>query len=79
MYGQTSTSPQEMRNRICQSKGILGGFRTAHNIIARSVNEPQKLLQKGLDAETLKQLGYTQQGMLAIGYSETALQSLGYC
>jgi len=71
-------SDPKRRTEICKSLGLRDPF-YAHAIIQSGAKkEPQWLLQKGLDASVMKDLGYEAAGMKNLGYSESALVRLGY-
>ncbi len=68
----------QKRQQKCLALGI-GSLVKAHEIIAEGVSKgPQGLLKRGINARTLRELGYDESGLKRLGYSREALRKLGF-
>ena len=68
----------DVRLETCESLGI-GSLLRVHEIITScATDDPQCLLDRKLDADTLTALGYDAEGMHRLGSTDDALEALGY-
>ena len=67
----------EERLKICQSLGFASQTELFQFISVEAKKDPDALLQRGLNAQTLAAAGYPPAGLGRMGYDNAALKKLG--